>query len=534
MRTTAIRCEPPRSLRGDSFRTSDSGGRARRRPAALAVALVTATLTAGAQGASGDGPVLVPVQPELFAVPGSLSNAWADVDGDGDLDLAVSAKSGAIFLYENRDGTFVSIGEAMGLPTEGEEIRGLSWGDYDGDGDPDLLGGSNVSPIPSRSYLYRHDGDRFTEVAAAVGVTVPGRSSRQANWVDFDGDGDLDLYAADRAGANRLLRNPGDGGRFEPFPYARGTIDVRRTVGACWFDFDRDGDLDLFLANQSGDSDALWRNDGDRFVDVAPALGMDQTQRWLDEGGVGCAVGDHDDDGDPDLFVGTYGRNLLYRNETEDGRPRFVEVAGAAGLVDPHSVVGADWGDVDNDGDLDLFVAAYERVDGVQQPRNQLFLNEGGRFRNVLAVDDPANAADHGVVWVDYDRDGDLDLSLTDGYGPTGGHPVFRNELGTDARARGFSVRVRDAAGLATQAGAELRIVDGDGPRSGLRVVSTGGGYNAQSEADAFLTLPEDCEACELEVRFPGPRGGRLARFPLPRDPGTLPGRTLVVRRPAE
>lgn len=532
MRTTATRSDQPRNLRTGSIHAGGSGGRHRSRTAALGIALVTATLAAATQSASGDGPVLVPVQPELFAVPGSLSNAWADVDGDGDLDLAVSAKSGAIFLYENRDGAFVSVGADRGLPTGGEEIRGLSWGDYDGDGDPDLLGGSNVSPIPSRSYLYRNDGDRFTEVAASVGVTVPGRSSRQANWVDFDGDGDLDLYAADRAGANRLLRNPGDGGRFEPFPYARGTIDVRRTVGACWFDFDRDGDLDLFLANQSGDSDALWRNDGDRFVDVAPALGMDQTQRRLSEGGVGCAVGDYDDDGDPDLYVGTYGRNLLYRNETGEGRPRFVEVAASAGLVDPHSVVGAAWGDVDNDGDLDLFVAAYERVDGVQQPRNQLFLNEGDRFRNVLDPGDPANAADHGVIWVDYDGDGDLDLSVTDGYGPVGGHPVFRNELGGDARARGFSVRVRDAEGLATQAGAELRIVDADGPRSGLRLVSTGGGYNAQSEADAFLTLPEACERCELEVRFPGSQ--ERTRFALPASLDTLPGRVLVVRRPAE
>jgi hypothetical protein len=365
---------------------------------------------------------------------------------------------------------------------------------------------------------------------------VPGRSSRQANWVDFDGDGDLDLYAADRAGANRLLRNRGAGEaqRFEYFPYPNGTVDVRRTVGACWFDADGDGDLDLFLANQSGDSDALWRNDGERFVDVAPALGMDQTQRWLSEGGVGCAPGDYDDDGDLDLYVGTYGRNLLYRNDTENGRPRFVEVAQAAGVAEPHSVVGAAWGDVDNDGDLDLFVASYERIDGVQQPRNRLFINDGGRFTNELGPDDPLNASDHGVVWVDYDRDGDLDLSLTDGYGPVGGHAVFRNELPAAARSRGFNVRVRDARGHATQAGAEVLIIDDTGPRSGVRIISTGGGYNAQSELDAFLVLPTACGDCRIEVRFMGRDGGTTATFDLPDAPSELPNRTRGVRRPAE
>lgn len=497
----------------------------------LAAALAACCLAAGAASAE---PAFTAIQPDLFGVAGSLSNAWADVDDDGDLDLAVSAKGGAIYLYENRDGTFVSIGARMGLPTEGEEIRGISFGDFDNDGDPDLLGGSNVSPIRSRSYLYRHDGDRFTEVAEEMGAAIPGRSSRQSNWVDFDGDGDLDLYAADRAGANRLLRNAGPDStpRFRPFPYALGTIDVRRTVGACWFDFDRDGDLDLFLANQSGDSDALWRNDGDRFVDAAPALAVDQTQRHLDEGGVGCAPGDYDNDGDPDLYVGTYGSNLLYRNDTENGRPRFVEVAATSGLVDPHSVVGAAWGDADNDGDLDLFVAGYERIDGVQQPRNRLFINEAGSFRNVLGVDDPANASDHGVVWVDFDRDGDLDLSLTDGYGPVGGHAVLRNELPEAARARAFAVRVRDADGKATEAGAEVRIVDASGPRSGIRLVTTGGGYNAQSELDVFLTAPEDCAGCEIEVRFMGADGAVTRRVDLPSDPAGLPGRTLEIRRP--
>lgn len=475
--------------------------------AALATFLVLAATSV--KGQAEPPPAFEAVAPERFSSPGALANAWADFDGDGDPDLAVSMKSGAILLFRNEGGGFQEVGSEIGLPVAGDELRGLSWGDFDGDGDPDLFAGSNVSPIPSRSYLFRNDEGRFVEVAVPLGVALPGRSSRQANWIDFDGDGDLDLYGANRAGPNRLLRNGlGQGAlRFDALPYGFGTVDIRRTVGACWFDGDGDGDLDLFLANQSGDSDAFWRNDGDRFEEIAAALGIDQTLRTIAEGGVGCAPGDYDNDGDLDLYVGTYGHNHLYQNTSSEGAFGFVDRAEAAGLLEPHSVVGAAWGDVDNDGDLDLFIASYARdAQGVQQPANRLMINDGlGRFVNVLAPGDAVNAADHGVVWVDFDGDGDLDLSLTDGYGPTGGAPVFRNELRADARARGLAVRITDGEGRANQAGAKVFLIGADGGDLGVRMVSTGGGYNAQSDLPLFLVKPADCGGCQLRVEFVGP-----------------------------
>lgn len=448
------------------------------------------------------------VNQKLFSRPGALANAWADFDGDGDPDLAVSMKSGAVLLFRNDSEGFMEVGAEIGLPVSGDELRGLSWGDFDGDGDPDLYAGSNVSPIPSRSYLFRNDGGQFVEVAEAVGAPLPGRFSRQANWVDFDGDGDLDLYAANRAGANRLLRNDGFQDRlgFEALPYGFGAADIRRTVGACWFDADGDGDLDLFLANQSGDSDAFWRNDGERFIDVASELGVDQTQRTLGEGGVGCAPGDYDNDGDLDLFVGTYGINHLYQNTLTEGRFGFRDVAEEAGLLDPHSVVGAAWGDADNDGDLDLFLASYARdTEGVQQPANYLMINNGDKtFVNALSPNAPLNAADHGVVWVDFDGDGDLDLSLTDGYGPEGGAPVFRNGLGVDRRSLSLAVRITDGQGIANQAGAKVFLLDQESGVLGVRMVSTGGGYNAQSDLPVFIVVPEHCAGCQLKIEFVG------------------------------
>ena len=126
----------------------------------------------------------------------ALSSAFADVDGDGDSDLAVSYTDGAIGLYINGAGTFVDFSARSGLPTSGPEVRGLSWGDFDGDGDPDLHAGvSGEVEKPARNLLFRNDGDGvFAEVADDVGLHLPGADSRQANWIDFDNDGDLDLF----------------------------------------------------------------------------------------------------------------------------------------------------------------------------------------------------------------------------------------------------------------------------------------------------------------------------------------------------
>ncbi|OYW83127.1 MAG: hypothetical protein B7Z22_13060, partial [Hyphomonas sp. 32-62-5] len=182
------------------------------------------------------GPLLpfVSVQPELFGEAGSLSNAWADFDGDGQLDLAVSVKGGAIRLYKQSDGTFTSVGEALGLPVSGPEFRGLSWGDFNGDGYPDLMAGATSPQEVSR--VFRNDaGAGFTDVAAEIGLTIPGRSARQTNWIDYDNDGDLDVYSANRAGENKLYRNT-DGLFTEVFA-GEGPSDPRPTVGACWFDY---------------------------------------------------------------------------------------------------------------------------------------------------------------------------------------------------------------------------------------------------------------------------------------------------------
>ena len=451
-------------------------------------------------------PAFTPVQPELFTAPHALSNAFADFEGDGDLDLAVSFQDGAIRLYRNDASAYVEAGAALGLPTAGPEVRGLSWGDFDGDGDPDLYAGlSGDAELPARNAMFRNDhGGAFVDVTEATGLKLAGADSRQANWVDYDNDGDLDLFSGQRSGTNRMYRN--DGGGFSDVSEELGLADPRRTVGACWFDMDEDGDLDVFLANQQADKDAFYRNDGNAFTDIAPQLGMHQPDRTLAEGGVGCTVGDYDNDGRLDLFVATYGPTLLYRNL---GGGKFLEVATEAGVRQTLHAVGTSWGDFDNDGDLDLFVAAY--VDGTESySRAHLFRNEGGKFVGVLGNDSLLLAADHGIQWADFDRDGDLDLSLTDTFPEDSRHRLLRNDLPASLARSSLQVRVLDREGRATRNGAEVRLYAADGELLGTRIVATGDGYGSQGVAPLHFGLAA-AGRVDVEVTFLTPKG-RVAK----------------------
>lgn len=483
---------------------------------------VLSTGIAGGGAAGAIAPAFTPVQPADFAVAGSLSNSWADFDGDGDLDLAVSIKTGEIRLYRNDRGIFINVGAAMGLPLAGAEMRGLAWGDYDGDGWPDLYAGATSTS--AANLLFRNDkGRRFIPVPDA-GPVPGGRSARQSSWVDFDNDGDLDLFAANRNGPNALFRQ--DGGRFVRVPADQAGDDARPTVGACWFDYDRDGDLDLFLANQAGATDALWRNDGDRFTDIAPALGMDRPGRSREEGSVGCAIGDYDNDGELDLFVTSYGINVLYRNK---GDGSFENVAPRLGLAEDNHAVGAAWGDFDNDGWLDLFVTAYTGQSGAQQPANRLYRNLGGKaFANILPAGSALDVADHGVQWIDYNRDGALDLSVTRGYTAAGGHFLFRSDLGKTEARRSLAVRVLDKSGRFTRMGAEVRLYDAAGKILATRQVSTGEGYNSQGTQPLHFGL-RSAAPVTVEVTFLTAAGRKVQRIPAVR-PGRYSGDMLIAR----
>jgi hypothetical protein len=462
------------------------------------------------------------VQRELFSLGGSFVNAWADHDTDGEMDLFVGFNGAANRLYHQNGGLFADIASGVGL-ADARATRAAAWGDYDSDGDPDLLVGF-APGTTSVLRLYRNDRGRFADVTNEVGLARDSGAVRQPVWVDVDGDGDLDLFVAFRDRENAFFRN--ENGRFRDVATEVGLADTRRSVGAVWFDYDEDGDLDLYVGNMDGDANALFRNDGGRFHDIAAEAGLAWGGRLANDGANGtvrpCAA-DVDGDGRLDLFAANYGKNGLFLNR---GRGRFEDVSSAWRIDVAARYDACALADFDNDGRVDLYVNGTVTA-GVSY-RDHLFRNTGQRFDDVTTYELLPLQADHGVQWADFDRDGDVDLALT-GARPDGMHSLLRNMLSPAEASRSISVRVLDAAGRATRAGAEVRLFAAGTRRLlGTRLVDSGSGYDAQSDMPVHFGLAT-LELVDVEVIWPSRRMRTVTRVRRV-DPREWSGRMLVVR----
>lgn len=483
----------------------------------MRILTIAAALFVAAQAVSWR-PQFELIQPDTFAATGGQANAWADVDIDGDLDYFVAFRGRPNRFYRNDNGTFREVAKDVGL-VDDQETRAAAWGDFDADGDADLYIGFADPKIPAKVYRNDAKGTRFVDVAKEIGVTLNG-VARQPAWIDYDGDGDLDLFAAFRDVPNRLLRN--DRGHFIDVTAESGIGDPRKTVSAVWWDFDRDGDLDLFTANQEGEPNGLYRQDHGRFADVAQAFGVDGMPRPAADGGVGPSVADFDLDGDFDLFVANYGHSALYRN---DGGLRFAEVSGEWGIdLNSHGVTSG-WGDLDNDGRPDLYVGNF--IAGQPLYRDALFVN-GAKFTEALPDVILKHDATHGVQFVDFDRDGRLDLALTNNDPDGGGHPLLRNMA--VMRGRSIAIEVTDPNARRTRAGSEVRAY-----RAGTRelltasLVDSGSGYCSQNEMPVHLGINASWkDRIDIEVTtFAG--GFRRVSAVRNIDPAVYRGRSLRI-----
>ena len=466
----------------------------RRLPRAAAI---VATALACAGLASLDD--TVPVEPFTRIVDAPFGTdegqsrgvAWGDVDGDGDLDLYVANTGGQwSFLYRNDGGgrfTKLRGHETVRRPANAE---GVSWVDVDNDGRLDLFVAA-IDSQPSLLFVQRDTG--FVRVAGDP-LVAERASTTMGCWADYDGDGWLDVYVVRRDGQDdALFRNTGGGhfARVDAAPFA-GSGGEGRACGVG--DVDGDGDADLVVANAQQPRFVL-RNDGamrfTRLEDGPAATTVSYAY--------GVSLADWDGDGDADLLVTNIDRpNTLYRN---DGRGRFTTDAVPPLTTDSGGASkGHAWGDWDDDGDLDLFIA-----NGTYRPGmvNWLYWNEGGRWvretRGRIATDADTSA---GVAAGDYDGDGDLDLFVANWGSGDEPNALYRNDV-----ARGHWIVVRPEGRRSNRMGIGVRLR----VRATLRGRSTtqtrwnypSTGYGSANAPELHVGLGDARVVDTLELRWP-------------------------------
>ena len=337
--------------------------------------------------------------------------AAIDYDSDGWIDIFGVDLQGVERLFHNEgNGEFKLINIDKGGFNGGTTDCGLSWGDYDNDGDPDPFIGTQVGV----NHFFRNDGAKgFTRITEGQ-IATDSLNSFDAVWVDYDNDGWLDLYTCNmksfninaRPGApNFFYHNNGDG-TFDRIENNGVSAEKGNTITGSFADYDNDGDVDLFVP-EMGSHNFFYTNNGDgTFEANSKSVIVEDTTVSLS----GCWA-DYDNDGDLDIFV-TNGvidqKDMLYKN---NGDGSFTRIYNSPLVENSASAWNGAWGDIDNDGDEDLYVSVWGG-------KNLFYLNNGdGIFiKNDESpiVTDSENSNTSVSIWGDFNNDGDLDLVTAD------------------------------------------------------------------------------------------------------------------------
>ena len=368
----------------------------------------------------------------------SAGGSWTDINNDGFPDVYTGGDSSFIYL-NNGNGTFTGVTSSPPLMTSVIAVLGV-FADYNNDGYNDLYQTNYIdlaTNSPASNFLYKNSGPpdfSFTKVS----ITEDSTYCSTASWIDYDKDGDLDIFAFGGLNTPDLFyRNNGDGTftRESDFPFLRS-----RPSGSAqdiWIDYDDDGDLDLFIVNHSAKNElfksfAVETANPDSFVTITNT-GLTDDNTEFD---IGASWGDYDNDGDFDVIVAyTNGASdRLYQN---NGDGTFTRILTGPVVQNNTSTSFIIWGDHDNDGDLDLFKATV----GFNPTLSAFYRNDGSGVFTQLTSTEMGDLiallpAPQSGFWADYDNDGDLDMYINNYAVPnmTTGSPrpnyLLRNNMG--------------------------------------------------------------------------------------------------------
>ncbi|MCF7811601.1 FG-GAP-like repeat-containing protein [bacterium] len=350
--------------------------------------------------------------------------SWGDYDNDNDDDLLIGGSK----LYRNDEGYFNDVTEKAGINAQG--CHGGIWGDSDNDGDLDLFCFSSSNDLTKAERLFRNLGNgTFKDITNISGDIQDTHSTEAAIWGDFNGDDQLDLFItgyekpyeyADEMGSgwqDRLLIQNSQG-IFTDRTIESGMIPAYgknlcgRSPVSC--DFDRDGDLDIYVGNYRLQPNLFWINEGKgKFTNEAAwhMIDGEQVDGWWGHT-IGCQWGDFDNDLDFDLIVGNLAHPRYIRFSNRTMLYKFINIQSGFKDVRKDRGIKYDechsepvWGDLDNDGDIDLYITSV-----YPNRRSYLYINENGYFRDITYLSGTRVFNGWGSALADYDNDGDLDL----------------------------------------------------------------------------------------------------------------------------
>ncbi len=425
-----------------------------------------------------------------------------DFDNDGFNDVIISsvdACESLKFFRNNGDGSFSDRTDKAGL---GDQIGGINCvqTDFNNDGWLDVFVMRGGWEFAMRNSLLKNNGDgTFTDVTAASGLLSGEHRTHSAAWADFDNDGWLDVFVAHEETPSQLFRNRGDG-TFEDVSKKAGVGQNAFTKGSTWGDYDNDGWADLYVSNYGGDN-FLYRNKGDgTFEEIGARLGVGKPLMsfpiWFF---------DYDNDGWLDLFVASFVPSVteiargflglpaqaetmkLYHN---NGKGGFEDVTAAVGLAKVIPTMGANFGDLDNDGFLDFYLGTGAPSYAALMP-NFAFRNLAGKsFADVTTATGTGHLQKgHGVAFGDLDNDGDEDLYVNVGGfipGDKYNKALFANptvgQAASLSQSRWISIKLTGAKTNRAAIGAKIKLTltDATGIQSlRYREVSSGGSFGA-------------------------------------------------------